>query len=212
MTQIILIRHGETDWNKSEAFRGRKDVKLNGRGIEQAKAVAKALADLRLDAVYSSPLARAYETATILSSEHGLEVQTVEGFIDIDFGEWQGLSHQAVKSKYRKAYDDWLQRPHTVKFMNGESLDDLRLRSIDALNDLLAKHKDATIPIVSHRVVLKVLICALLGLDNSHFWQIKHDIGAIATFEYVDDKFILASLNDTCHLKEINGEGKTIDS
>ena len=72
MTRIIFIRHGETDWNKNETFRGRIDVKLNRRGIEQAEAVAKALADLEFNAVCSSPLARAYDTATIIRNKHGL--------------------------------------------------------------------------------------------------------------------------------------------
>ena len=135
----------------------------------------------------------------------------MDGFIDIDFGKWQGLSHKVVKNKYRKVYNDWLREPHIVKFMDGESLDDVRLRSVAALNDLLSKHEDGTIAIVSHRVVLKVLICALLGLDNSHFWLIKQDIGAITSFDYLDGKFILTSLNDICHLREINIERKTAD-
>ena len=175
LTRIIFIRHGGTDWSKNEIFPGRMDIKPNSRGIEQAKAVAQALADLRLDAVYSSPLARAYKTATILANEHGMDVQTANGCIGIDFGKWQGLSHQVVRYKYRKVYQDWCRKPHIVKFVNGESLDDVRLRSITTLNDLLSNHKDGTIMIVSHRVVLKVLFCVLLGLGNSYFWQIKQE-------------------------------------
>lgn len=211
LIKIIFVRHGETEWNKNKKFRGQIDVKLNSRGIEQAKAVAKVLLNSKIDAIYSSPLSRATKTAKIIANDHSKDVKVVNGFIDINFGKWQGLSKNEVIEKYNKIYNDWCKNPHKVKFIDGECLDDVKKRAISALNILLQKHIDETIVIVSHRVVLKVLICALLGLDNSHFWRIKQDICAVTTFEYLDNKFILTLLNDTCHLKEIMKDRKTID-
>jgi broad specificity phosphatase PhoE len=84
----------------------------------------------------------------------------------------------------------------------GESLEDVRKRAIEVVNDVLPKYQ-GSILLVSHRVVNKVLICSLLGLDNSHFWNINLDVGGITIFNYVDGRFVLTRHNDTSHLKEL---------
>jgi probable phosphoglycerate mutase len=84
----------------------------------------------------------------------------------------------------------------------GESLEDVRKRAIEVVNDVLSKYQDSVL-LVSHRVVIKVLICSLLGLDNSHFWNISQDVGGITIFNYVDGRFVLTRHNDTSHLKEL---------
>ena len=103
MVKVILIRHGETNWNTTQIFRGRKDIPLNEVGLAQAKAVGISLKDIQIDAVYSSPLGRALETANALSESRSLEIELDEGFIDIDFGKWQGTSHEEVQEKYKRA-------------------------------------------------------------------------------------------------------------
>ena len=100
MVKVILIRHGETDWNTKQIFRGRKDIPLNEVGLAQAKAVGVSLSDIQIDAVYSSPLGRALETAKVLAESRSLEVELEEGFIDIDFGKWQGITHEKVQEEY----------------------------------------------------------------------------------------------------------------
>ena len=103
MTEIILARHGETEWNVSEIFRGRIDVELNDTGSKQAQLLAEYLSQKKIEAVYSSPLQRALRTAEVIARHHKLEVAITPGLIDLDFGKWQGLSHQEVKDKYAKA-------------------------------------------------------------------------------------------------------------
>ena len=100
MTEIILIRHGETDWNREQVFRGRIDVALNHVGVAQALAVQKSLHDREIDGIYSSPLSRAFETARRIGEKRNVAVQVEEGFIDIDFGKWQGLPHQQVRLEH----------------------------------------------------------------------------------------------------------------
>ncbi len=104
MTKVLLVRHGETDWNRKEVSRGRIDVKLNQNGREQAKSLAKATGIYRIDAIYSSPLSRSLETAKMVADMHSLDVKVANGFIDIHYGQWQGLGHEKVKEEYPELY------------------------------------------------------------------------------------------------------------
>jgi len=202
VTEIILARHGETEWNVAEVFRGRIDVELNETGIKQAELLAKHLSDLKIQSVYSSPLKRALKTAEMIAGYHKLDVEVAPGLIDFDYGEWQGLPHQEVKGKYKELYAQWIKNPHQVKVPAGESLSEVRKRAIAVVNNVIAKY-EGTIVLVSHRVVNKVLICALLGLDNSHFWNIRLDTCGITTFAYEKERFILTKHNDTSFLKPL---------
>jgi broad specificity phosphatase PhoE len=125
MTTIMLIRHGDTDWNAGEVFRGRADIELNKTGIKQADLLAKYIEKVQLVSIYSSPLKRALQTAEIIAAPHDIEVTTAPELIDFDYGAWQGLSRNTVKDTYKSLYQDWLDEPHLVKMPGGESLDDV---------------------------------------------------------------------------------------
>ena len=202
MIEIILARHGETEWNVGEVFRGRIDVELNETGIKQAELLAEYLSDSKIGAIYSSPLKRALKTAEIIAGYHKLDVEIAPGLIDFDYGKWQGLSHQEVKDKYKELYAEWVNSPDKVKMPAGESLNDVRKRAIDVVDRVIAKY-EGTVILVSHRVVNKILICALLGLDNSHFWNIRQDTCGITTFIYENERFILTEHNNTSYLKPL---------
>lgn len=197
---IILARHGETDWNAGEIFWGRADVELNETGIKQARLLAKYLSEFDIEAVYSSPLKRALKTAEAVARYHKLKVQIEHGLIDFDYGIWQGLSHQEIKEKYKESYAQWKKRPQDVKMPGGESLSEVRERAVSVINRAVDKHKGAVV-LVSHRVVNKVLICALVGLDDSHLWNLRLDTCGITTFAHEGERFILNEHNNTCFLK-----------
>lgn len=203
MTTIMLIRHGDTDWNAQEIFRGRADVELNETGIAQAELLAEYLESVPIKAIYSSPLKRALKTAEIIARPHKIEVISSENLVDFHFGEWQGLSHDKVKGKYKELYDEWLKSPHLVSIPGGESLDDVRERGLNLVNRIVSTYNDATVALVSHRVIHKVVICALLELDNSHFWNIRLDTCGVTTFIYENRRFILERHNDTSFLRPI---------
>ncbi len=202
MTEIILARHGETEWNIEEVFRGRIDIELNETGMKQAKLLAEYLSDVEIDAIYSSPLKRALKTAEVIAHYHNLNVEIAPGLVDFDYGKWQGLPHQEIKDKYKELYAEWVKNPHQVKMPAGESLDDVRKRAMSVVGNVIAKYK-GTVALVSHRVVNKVLICALLGLDNSHFWNIRQDTCGTTIFTYENERFILTGHNNTSYLKPI---------
>ena len=203
LTRFILIRHGQTEWNRMERFRGRAELALDDTGIRQAEAAAERLSGWQIVAVYSSPLRRALMTAQVLASRLGLAVQPLDGLIDIDFGDWQGLSGKEAAAQDGYLYRQWLERPHEVRFPHGESLQDVRQRITAAIDSLVKNHGEQTVVLVSHNVVCRVLLCVVLGLDNSHFWQLGQDNSAVNVFEVSDGKTVLSLLNDTCHLKHL---------
>jgi broad specificity phosphatase PhoE len=203
MITIILARHGETEWNAEEIFRGRIDIELNETGIREAELLAKYLSDMTIAAIYSSPLKRALQTAEMIARHHDVKVEVAPQLIDLDYGEWQGLSHETVRDRYGQLYHEWLNNPQLVKMPAGESLDDVRRRTISLVEDIMAKVEGAIV-LVSHRVIHKVLICALLALDISHFWNIRIDTAGISVFAYEDDRFVLTRHNDTSFLKPIH--------
>lgn len=205
MTRIYLVRHGTTDWNKEEIFRGRAECRLNETGKAEGKALAAHFEDVPIAGIYSSPLSRAMETARPTAESKGREVFPDPAFTDLDFGTWQGLPLKEAQEKYPDLYRLWREQPGAVSFPRGENLAQVRNRTWEGLIRLAEENPQGTILIVTHRVVTKVLICAALGLDDSHFWQVKQDSTAINCFEYSRGIFRIALINDTCHLKKIKG-------
>lgn len=203
MTRIILVRHGQTEWNREERFRGRVDIDLDETGVRQAEAAADKIARWDVAAIYSSPLKRAMATAQIIASHLGLPVEPLDGIIDMDFGIWQGLSIGEARRRYGEFFDVWLHSPQRLKIPEGETLEDVQRRAVATIDDMVARHQNETVALVSHRVVCKVLLCHLLGVDNSHFWQVAQDNAAINLFELGEGWSSLRLLNDTCHLRNL---------
>jgi broad specificity phosphatase PhoE len=204
MTRVYLVRHGTTDWNKEEIFRGRVDCKLNETGQAEARALAGYFKDIPVEVIYSSPLSRATETAQVIAAAKGLRVLPDPAFMDMDFGAWQGLPLKEVKEKYSDLYRVWRERPQAIIFPGGENLAQVRARAREGLTRVVQDNPEKTVLIISHRVVTKVLICAVLGLDDSHFWQIQQDTTAVNCFQHNRSIFITSLINDTCHLKSLH--------
>lgn len=202
MTDIILARHGETEWNVEEIFRGRADIDLNETGLKQAELLAGYLSNLDITAIYSSPLKRAMNTAEMVTRHHRLNIISSPGLIDFNYGKWQGVTNREIEEKYPDLYAEWSSHPDRVTIPGGENLSDVRDRATSVIDEVIAGC-EGTAVLVSHRVVIKVLICALLGLDNSRFWNIRQDNCGITTFSYENGLFILKEHNNTSFLKPI---------
>jgi len=200
MTRIILVRHGQTEWNRIERFRGQMDVPLNEMGHRQAQAIARALEKWPVAAVYASPLSRAQDTARPIAAAFQLLIQTSPGLLDINYGRWACLTPQEAGEQYPEMHTLWRTQPHLACPSGGESLADVRERAVAALRQVLAAHAEQTVVLVGHQVVNKVLCCAILGLDLSHFWRVRQSNACINMFEHHDGVFEIVLLNDTCHL------------
>jgi alpha-ribazole phosphatase len=201
--RVLLVRHGQTDWNENGVFRGRIDVKLNDLGYRQAEQVANVLKNVRIDALYSSPLSRALDTAEAVSRQQDLQVHVHEAFNDMNFGEWQGLTRPEVEKRYTESFRVWLTAPQRAVIPNGETLAQVRRRLLRGLAELHAVHAEETVLLVSHGLTNKVLLCAMLGLYNAHFWKVKQDNAAINVFKYTGLGSKVFLMNHTTHLKSM---------
>lgn len=202
MTYIILVRHGQTEWNRVERFRGRADVPLNETGLAQAEATGRRVAaEWTPVAVYSSPLSRAVKTAEAIARHFDLPVQIHNGLADIDYGQWQGLTPDEAQERWPDIHHAWYTAPHTARIPGGETLDDLRARGLAAVNELAARHAGQTIVLVGHTVINRIILLGVLGLGNERFWRLRQDTCAINVFAAEGGDFTLVSLNDTCHLR-----------
>lgn len=205
-TILILIRHGETAWNREKLFRGTQDVPLNHNGRAQATALGETLSGRRIDVVYSSPLSRAVETARIALRKQGLAVQTAPALQDIDFGEWTGRSEEEVARKWPLLLSEWRSRPDRVTMPGGNSLKDVKSRAFGFLTEAAQEHAGKTVALFAHRVVNKVLILAALRLELDRFPYVIQDNCCINELEWDGREFILRSLNDVCHIVRNNTE------
>jgi broad specificity phosphatase PhoE len=202
VTRFILVRHGQTAWNREERFSGRSDVPLNETGLAQASETARRIAvQWRPSAVYSSPLLRARQTAQAIAEPLGLSVHSHAGLNDINFGLLQGLTVPEARERWSDAVDTWFRTPHLAQFPGGERLAEVSERAMATLHELAGLHPGETIVLVGHLVLNRVVLLGVLGLQTDRFWRLGQDTCAINVFEYEDGDFTLLTLNDTCHLK-----------
>jgi broad specificity phosphatase PhoE len=172
MTTILLVRHGETDWNVQRRVQGHSDTPLNETGREQARALADELAEEQIDAVYSSDLVRAHETARIVAESHGLGVTAIPDLRERHFGTWEGLSDNEVLERFPEA--------ETGTWGDGESRHEMAQRVFDALERIADTHPAGRVVVVSHGGPLRAVLtrCGINGvewIDNCHI--VKLEVG-----------------------------------
>ena len=203
MTHIYLVRHGQTEWNRQERFRGRIDIPLNKVGHAQAEAIAAYLNGEAIAAVYTSPLRRAVQTAQPTAQAHDLAPTILPGLIDISYGEWQGHSPSEVRDKFPDLLELWYTEPHRVDIPGGQNLKTVKEQAMAALHETLSRHDNGGIVLVTHQIVIKVLTCTLLGLEVGHIWRIRQDNACIDVFDWDKRQFTAILVNGTDHLRDI---------
>ncbi len=205
-TKILIIRHGETAWNRDRIFRGTYDIVLNENGKQQARLVAQALKGIRIDAAYTSPLSRAKESAQIVTETHGISPVIHDGFIDMDYGEWTGKKDSEVAKLWPDDHDAWTTNPHTVRPPGGTTLKEVFNNSFTAMEELAEKHNGETIAIFAHRVVNKVLVIGALSLELERFPFIIQGNCCINEIERVQSGYLIQAINDVSHIKNAGAD------
>lgn len=200
LTRFILVRHGETNWNREGRYQGQIDTSLSEFGREQGKKVAEALKNVPIDICYASPLSRSYETASMCAEPHGLAVIKDDRLLEINHGEWEGLLAAEVEQRYPELAVRWRTTVVDVQMPGGENIEDVRVRSMAAFQEYAQKHVGQTVLVVAHDAVNKAVICDILDIGLSKFWQVKQDNTCINVFEYQDGKWRLVLMNSTTHL------------
>lgn len=195
--KLLLIRHGQTNWNLEQRFQGQSDIPLNETGRKQAQALAERLTTEQFDAVYSSDLQRATETASIIRRS-GFQPDT--RLREVHFGDWEGLTYNEIKAKHPEPLAAWEADIFKNAPPKGETLEGLAIRVQSMLDELHEKHDDQNILIVAHGGVLQTLICLALKLPPTMYWQFHLSTASISELAFYPAGAILNSLNDTSHL------------
>ena len=200
MTRLLLVRHGETELQSSLRYWGKTDVALGPTGLHQAEQLRDRLAMERLDAVYSSELKRAADTANIIAARHNLKVITCQELREVDFGRLEGLEFNEIHQQFPDVEQMWITRNPALVYPEGESLLDFENR-VSQFDARLQKHKpEETVLIVAHAGVLRTLICRLLELDMKSRWSLKVDLASLSIIETYPEINMLCLLNDVSHL------------
>jgi probable phosphoglycerate mutase len=201
---VYLVRHGQTDWNRVERFRGRFDIPLNPRGLEQAEATAARIAGrCRPAEILASPLSRARQTADAVARRTGPATRVCEGLVDIDYGEWQGLTPDEVAQRWPRELEAWHESPETARIPGGETLAGVQDRALRAVRETCARlpsDRSDSVVMVGHTVVNRLILLGVLGSPLNSFWRLKQDPCAIILLEFDGSSFFVAVMNDTGHL------------
>jgi broad specificity phosphatase PhoE len=176
------------------------DTSLSPAGRVQAEAVGRALAGSGLAAVYSSPLARARDTAAAIAAPHGLAVQVADAFKEMRFGRWEGLSLEEARRQDAALYQQWADTPHLVTPPDAEPLADVRTRALGGLEALREAHDGKSVCVVSHAVTSRILILEALGLPLERIWSVQVSATGISELEFRPDWTALHRMNTRTHL------------
>jgi probable phosphoglycerate mutase len=180
-TTFVLVRHGETDWNRERRFQGHADVSLNGAGLRQAVALADALAGERFATVYSSPLRRALETAEIVAAHLDIPVEPRGGLMEVDVGSWSGLTTAEVERRFPDGFSLWTET-RAGGWTNGETYEELGVRVVRELRELAERHPGERVLAVTHGGPIRSVLAAAAGLS---FTSGRAAIGFVENCEVV---------------------------
>ncbi len=206
--RLILVRHGETEWNRESRFQGQIDVPLNDNGRFQASQAKDFLASVSIDAALSSSMQRPKETAEIILQGHGqVSLAVTEELWEISHGQWEGKFEHEIEAGYPGMLEAWQTQPQTVQMPDGENLQQVWDRAVAAWQQLVAQYSSQespkTILVVAHDAINKAILCHVAGLGPESFWQFKQGNGAVSVIDYPDgvgSEPMLSAANITTHL------------
>ncbi|MCB4408119.1 histidine phosphatase family protein [Synechococcus sp. MU1642] len=206
--RLILVRHGETDWNKAGRFQGQIDIPLNENGRRQAAAARDFLKDIPIDRAWSSTLSRPTETAQIILEAHrDVPLTQIDGLVEIGHGLWEGKLESEIRDGWSELLDTWKRAPETVQMPEGETIQDVWARSVRSWGEIAGELKpEATVLVVAHDAVNKTILCDLLGLTPADIWAVKQGNGGVTVVDIAADPgqpAVVSCLNLTSHFGSV---------
>jgi probable phosphoglycerate mutase len=209
--RLLLIRHGETQWNRESRFQGIRDIPLNENGKAQAQQAAEFLKDVDINLGISSPMLRPKETAEIILQYHpDVELDLQPDLVEICHGRWEGKLETEIEAEFPGLLQAWKDAPETVQMPEGENLQQVWDRAIACWQDRVKFYSQgdgSTVGIVvAHDAINKVILAHLLGLTPAHFWNIKQGNGGVSVIDYphgLEQPPILQAINLTSHLGSV---------
>ena len=202
MTEIIIIRHGETEWNKTGCFQGHSDVPLSAEGRAQAAMLGKNLSVDHVDMIYASDLTRAMETAAPLAQRFGLEVISDPQLRELNFGAWEGRNFNDVNAENPNAMKNFYTDPEQADIPESEPFPEFQRRIAGRVREIVAQKRGKRIVIVSHGASIRILLADLLSMPIRSIWHLSQLNTAVNKIRFEDDGFAVVTLmNDTSHLR-----------
>ncbi|SDL18947.1 alpha-ribazole phosphatase [Halarsenatibacter silvermanii] len=201
--ELILIRHGETEWNKNKRYQGQEDVALNDTGRQQARRAAEFIAEENIDKVCSSDLSRARDTAAAIARSRQLEVKEYPGLREIDFGRWEGKNYETIREEYGDRFDNWLDDPGEVSPPGGEDMYEFMDRVSSALTEILSGNGEEKIAVVAHGGALRIYLIHLLGIPLERYTRLYFNNGSISRIDFYEGKPVVRLVNGTFHLNGV---------
>jgi broad specificity phosphatase PhoE len=206
--RLIFVRHGETPWNVTLQYQGQANVPLNERGREQARRAAERLRRLEVGAIYSSDVARAWETAEIIGAALGRTPRPMPEIREIDVGQWEGLTPEELYRRFPDHMAEFKRDPARTVRLGGESYAQLQARALLALQQIQEGHRQGeTVVAVSHGGTIRALLCHVIGLDLAQFGRMWLDNGSLTEFRLGRNGWRLMRLNDAAHVEDMVAEG-----
>lgn len=203
MLRVLLVRHGETDWNQQMRFQGQTDIQLNARGLAQAEAIASRLRHERLQAIYSSDLQRAMQTAHIIARYHDLSPIPDADLRELSYGVWEGMSREEIlASEWAELFEKYRQDSLRYRPPGAEYPEQILERSRRVWQRVLQAHEEGTVCLVGHGGSLRALLCVALAAPLESFRRIRLDNASLSAVECFPDGMWISLLNDTCHLTQ----------
>jgi len=196
--ELILVRHGETLWNKEKRVQGISDIELSEFGLIQAKKLGECLKNNNIESIYSSPVKRAHQTAKLIGKFHEVEIETDIELRELDQGDFEGLTFSELWEKHSSFLRQWMADPASIVMPNGESLTELQNRAWGVIEDIAKKSKNTVV--VSHNFTITSILCKIQGISLSQFRRIRVDVASKTFVEIEGDGMVVKLLNDTCHL------------
>lgn len=202
--RILLVRHGETDWNREQRFQGQIDVPLNANGIAQGEKTAQFLQPIKIDRAFSSPLLRPKQTAEAILRGRDLPLTLIDDLKEISHGLWEGKLEREIEQEFPGELERWQREPDRVQMPEGENLHQVWTRARQAWQEIVATSQPGeTVLVVAHDAVNKALLCQLFDLKPDRFWAFKQGNGGISVIDWregITSAPVLTTSNITVHL------------
>jgi broad specificity phosphatase PhoE len=206
MGTAYLLRHGETEYHAQHRILGRLDIGLNDKGHGQAARVKDFFHGMDLAAVYCSPLRRCMETARPVAEEHGLEIEVVQGLMEVDLGEWDGQLVAELFQEDNELVGRWMRNPSSVSIPGGEDFGAVRDRVLAATREITSRHPgEDRVLIVSHGGPIRGILCEALRMDLDEMFRLQIDLTSVSSVRYYDggipETATVTLVNETSHLR-----------